>query len=36
VIRNEKIMYEVKKSSLQARELSFSLDLTSLAQRVVD
>jgi len=36
VIRNEKIMYEVKKSSLQARGLSFSLDLTSLAQRVVD
>ena len=36
VIRNEKIMYEMKKSSLQARGLSFSMDLTSLAQRVVD
>jgi len=36
VIRNQKIMYEVKKSSLEARGLSFSLDLTSLAQRVVD
>jgi len=36
VIRDQKIMYEVKKSSLEARGLSFSLDLTSLAQRVVD
>jgi len=36
VIRDQKIMYEMKKSSLEARGLSFSIDLTSLAQRVVD
>lgn len=36
VIKNQKIIYEVKKSSLSSRGLSYSVDLTSLAERVVD
>jgi len=36
VIKNQKIIYEVKKSSLTSRGLSYSVDLTSLAERVVD
>ena len=36
VIKNQKIMYEMKKSSITSRGLQFSMDLTSLAERVVD
>jgi hypothetical protein len=36
VIKNQKILYEMKKSSLTNRGLSYSVDLTSLAERVVD
>ena len=36
VIRNKKIMYEFNKTNLKKRELSFSTDLSSLAQRVVE
>jgi hypothetical protein len=36
VIKNQKILYEMKKSSLTSRGLSYSVDLTSLAERVVD
>ncbi len=36
VINQNKIMYEVKKSSLEKSGLSYSIDLTSLAHRVLD
>lgn len=36
MIKNQKILYEMKKSSLTNRGLSYSVDLTSLAERVVD
>lgn len=36
VIGKKKIMYEFNKTNLKKRDLSFSTDLTSLAQRVVE
>lgn len=36
VIKNKKIQYEVKRSNLSKYDLSYSLDLTSLAERVID
>jgi len=36
MIKNQKILYEMKKSSLTNRGLAYSVDLTSLAERVMD
>jgi hypothetical protein len=36
VIKNKKIAFEVKKSNISKYNLSYSTDLTSLAERVVE
>jgi len=36
IIKNQKIKYELKKSSLKESGLSYSIDLTTLAERVIE